>query len=252
MYYNEDMYHALSLYILYFFVYSLFGWLWEVLYFAVRDHRFRNGGIVTVPLLPIYGVGAVALIALMQIHINNPFYVFVLSSIVASAVEFVGHWLIEVLFRAQLWDYRDRRFNLQGRICLENSLGFGILALGMLYVVQPWLENVLALLPTKFIVVIAVILLVIFLIDLTTSLRSMIKLRLDSGAQLSLGDIQQRLDSQLIKIREERRALHATRVSRWSVWGLRLHRFTTRRFVRAFPSAHFVSRRRVKKKGRKS
>ena len=245
------MYHTLSLYVLYFFIYSLFGWLWEVLYFAAKERRFRNGGIVTAPLLPIYGVGAVALIALMQIHINNPFYVFVLSSIVASAVEFVGHWLIEVLFRAQLWDYRDRRFNLQGRICLENSLGFGILALGMLYVVQPWLESILAFLPAKFIVIISVVLLVIFVLDLTNSLRSMIKLRRDAGMQSSIGDIQQRLDAQLLKIREERRAIHAARVSRWSVWGLTLHRFTTRRFARAFPSAHFVSRRRSKKQTRK-
>lgn len=126
-----------------FFVYSFLGWVWEVIYFYVMERRFRSGGITSAPLLPIYGMGAIAVLAVLDLHVDNPFAVFLLSALLASAVEFAGHYFMEKVFHVRLWDYRGNKFNLQGRICLENSLGFGILAMLLVYVVHPVMLSVL-------------------------------------------------------------------------------------------------------------
>ena len=43
-------------YIVWFFLYSFIGWLWETILFTVREKRFVNRGFLFGPMCPIYGV----------------------------------------------------------------------------------------------------------------------------------------------------------------------------------------------------
>ena len=45
--------------VLFFFLYSFLGWIWESSFVSIREHRWVNRGFLHGPLLPIYGFGAV-------------------------------------------------------------------------------------------------------------------------------------------------------------------------------------------------
>lgn len=98
------------------------------------------------PLAPPYGFGAVAVVLfiwpLMKKYKLNIVGSFVLSSLVTGLVEYLcGLILILVEGRNIYWDYADRFLNINGQVCLQSSLTFGVVALGFLYFVYSHYEN---------------------------------------------------------------------------------------------------------------
>lgn len=157
--------------------YSFLGWIAEVVYVLAKSHHLQNRGFLTGPFVPIYGVGAIALLLAVEPYVENPFLVFVAAVLVTSALEFVTHLVLDKLFHVRLWDYSSRRFNLRGRICLENSLLFGALGLLLLYVIHPVTADVVRNLPHDVAIAIASLLLGILLVDAANSIRSLAKVR---------------------------------------------------------------------------
>lgn len=134
--------------VLYFFIYSFLGWLMETVQDTVRQKHFVNRGFLNGPICPIYGCGALLMLLLLlpvRDRIPEPAaaapVIFLAGAAVASIVEYVTSWAMEKLFHARWWDYSHMRFNLNGRICLWISLAWGALATGLLYFVQPLLEQ---------------------------------------------------------------------------------------------------------------
>lgn len=81
-------------YALLFFTTAFAGWLWEVLLYVVTDHTFVNRGVYRGPYLPIYGVGCVILILFLHKMRRQPGFVFVISCLLCSTLEyFSGVWL---------------------------------------------------------------------------------------------------------------------------------------------------------------
>ena len=169
--------YAVSLVLLYLACYSFIGWIVEVLWVFAKSQHLENRGFLTGPFLPIYGIGAIVLILFVEPYVRNPFLVFVASVVVTSAIEYLGSLLLDKLFHISLWDYHDRRFNLHGRICLENSLGFGALGLLLIYVLQPLISVGLKALPQDAAIAIAWALIGILLVDSANSIRSLAKVR---------------------------------------------------------------------------
>src|ERR1700728_350756 len=114
--------YAFSLVLLYLAVYSFIGWLCEEVFVLVTTQKLENRGFLTGPSLPIYGIGAIAMLLLVEPYVKNPFLVFVASTLVCSVIEYAGSLLLDKVFHITLWDYHDQKFNLHGRICLRNSL----------------------------------------------------------------------------------------------------------------------------------
>lgn len=240
--------HVVSLYLIYFFIYSFLGWVHEVLYFFATERRFRNGGIVIAPLLPIYGVGALAILLFLQPYIHNPFLIFALSAILASVVEYVGHYVMEKWFHVLLWDYKDKPFNLNGRICLENSLGFGILALFVVYVAHPLVVSLIGLIPQNLTVLLAIVLGSLFVIDVANAWMSMIKLRIAiKDKATTLPDMKLKLDDQIESLRQHRREFRK-KFDGMSLVILSLHRGTIKRLDRNFKNVKIISSKKHSRK----
>ena len=232
---------AISVNIIYFFIYSFLGWVQEILYFLVTERRFRNGGIVIAPLLPIYGIGALSILLFLQPYIHNPFLVFLLSAILASVIEYIGHYAMEKWFHVLLWDYKDKPFNLNGRICLENSLGFGILALFVVYVAHPFIASLVGMIPQKLAVLLAIILGVLFIIDVANAWMSMIKLRIAARDKATtLPDMKLKLDEQIAALRQHRQEMHK-KFGSLSLLILSLHRKTIKRLDRNLRNVKIIS-----------
>lgn len=129
----------LEQYVLLFFISSVLGWLMEVCCKLVQFHRFINRGFLIGPYCPIYGFGAVLVTALLSPFAQAPVAVFVMAVAVCGTLEYLTSYLMEKLFHARWWDYSHKRFNLNGRICADTLIPFGLLGLLMIYVVKPFL-----------------------------------------------------------------------------------------------------------------
>lgn len=227
-----------------FFAYGFLGWVHEVLYGLVLRRKLRNPGFLTGPILPIYGIGAVVIVFLLAPNVPNPFLLFAGSVVVCTVIEYVGHLLLDVILHVRLWDYRDRRLNLQGRVCAEASLGFGILALLLVYVIEPALAALLGLLPDAAAVALAFTLLGLFAADLASAVVGAVRLRPEAEAiAQSFAELQQRFEQRL----EERGAAVDEGVRNWrrrrSRIVLEWQARTVRRWRLAFPHAHLAPRR---------
>lgn len=165
------MEHALALAVVSFLAYSAAGWLHETIYALVTERRLRNPGLLRGPVLPIYGAGAVAAVVLLTPIATDPLLVFAGAVAVTTVVEYLGAVLLERLLGLRLWDYSDRWGNLHGRVCAVNSLGFGLLATVVVYLVDPALHTALVALPAGVAEGIATAGLVLVVLDLALVVR---------------------------------------------------------------------------------
>lgn len=141
---ETESYSALSLILLFFF-FSFIGWCWEVGYHLMLDHRFINRGILSGPWLPIYGVGGVMILLVLRHFFSQPGKLFVMIMLVCGTVEYITGWALEHIWHTRWWDYREYRFQIQGRVSLIGLLVFGIGGLAIVYLIAPgcnqWLEK---------------------------------------------------------------------------------------------------------------
>lgn len=144
---------------------SFIGWIWEVSLYLIISHKFINRGILLGPWLPIYGLGGIFLFFILYRFKNHPLYVFLFSVIVCSLLEYFTSWFLEKKWGVRWWDYSNNILNLNGRICLLCSLGFGIGAVLILYIFIPIFEYLYDKIPPKVRITISLILLILFIID---------------------------------------------------------------------------------------
>lgn len=137
-------------YVFYFFFYSFIGWFFESCYCSIRPKKWVNRGFLRGPWCPIYGTGAlvilVLLVPLRSITPNlylNELIIFIVGMVVCDIVEFMTSYIMEKLFNARWWDYSDKRFNIQGRICLTHTMYWGTLSCLFVFVLQPIIDTYL-------------------------------------------------------------------------------------------------------------
>ena len=171
--------HAAVVFLLLLF-YSFLGWCGEMIYCSIGQRKLcEKRGFLNGPLCPIYGHGALLVLLVMGNRWNSPIATFLVGMVLTSAVEYVTSYAMEKLFHMRWWDYSRRRFNLNGRVCLLNSLLFGLACLVLRYGIQPrvfppleWLMDRHLLIP------LALTLFVIYTADIVLSVRSAIQLSL--------------------------------------------------------------------------
>ena len=122
---------ASSLFVKFIF-FSFLGWVWESIYCTVREKKWADRGFLFGPVCPIYGSCVVAVMILSNIfpEVFDPkqavWLQFLICMIGSAIAEYSTSWVLEKRFSARWWDYSDMPFNLNGRICLPASIGFGI------------------------------------------------------------------------------------------------------------------------------
>lgn len=167
------------IYILYFFFYSFIGWIVESTYCSFGEKKLINRGFLTGPIIPIYGAGtmtmAICLTPIKNLHLGftagdyfinlTPVLVFFAGIIVCDIVEFFTSYVMEKLFHARWWDYSKKKFNIQGRICLQHSMYWGVGSVIFLYFIHPITEYCFSRLLDEVAYIACPIFLIIFIID---------------------------------------------------------------------------------------
>ena len=158
-------YSPISL-ILIFFVFCVTGWVWEVSLHLVADGTFVNRGMLHGPWIPIYGAGSLLILTLLYRLRRKPILEFTAIVILSGVIEYMTSYYTECLFNGKKWwDYQGYFLNLDGRICAEGLLTFGIGGMILVYLIAPMLDNYLRKMKTQIAVPLCVILLSLFMID---------------------------------------------------------------------------------------
>lgn len=163
----------LTRYTLTFVIYAFIGYICEVVYCSVGKRRLVNRGFLYGPWLPIYGFGGLIVNIFLIPLKSYPVLVFLLGIILTSIVEYIGSWGLEKIFSIKLWDYSKHFCNINGRVCLLNSTLFGVMSISLVYLVQPWIDTLIDLVPALVQYYLADVLRLLFAVDLTLSVIKM-------------------------------------------------------------------------------
>ncbi len=175
-----------------FFIYSFVGWCIEVCYSAIRRKQFINRGFVNSCLCPIYGFASVLFAIFLPELTAQPFFLFLGGALLATILEYATGMTLEKIFRRQLWDYSESKFNLNGYVCLPCSLLWGALAVVTMLFTNPLLCRLFALIPHTLTIILQWIGIGLLLLDFLTTAMAVLGMEITAKrlAQLS-EDIQQ-------------------------------------------------------------
>jgi len=170
--------------LLFFTIYSFFGWLLETVSASINERKFINRGFLAGFFCPIYGFGAVLIVQSsrwVNTAFENYFTALVISVlfsvILVTALEYITGYILEKIFNCKWWDYSNNATNLHGYICLKYSILWGILAFLLLHVVHPVISKIVFSIPASTKDYIATFLLLYFLADTVKSVIDALHLR---------------------------------------------------------------------------
>jgi uncharacterized membrane protein len=165
--------------ILWFFViYAFLGVLVEMIFCLVQEGVLESRlGLLYLPLRPIYGVGGVACTVLLHRFMQEPILVFLWGMLICSVVEYVASFVMEKAFSTVTWDYSDKALNLHGRICLQYSCCWGLLALLVLYVLDQFLYGFVDPSGGKVGEIVLTVLMILALLSLVVTLAALARIR---------------------------------------------------------------------------
>ena len=187
------------IYFLLFITYAIAGWIMEVIGKLIECKRFINRGFLIGPYCPIYGYGALAITFLLGKYADDPVALFIMAILIFAILEYLTSYFMEKKFKARWWDYSQRKFNINGRVCLNTIIPFGLMGLFVIYVSNPFLLSKYELIPEFWLNIISGVLFVIFIAD---NIVSGIIIGLIKKTEQDLGDELDNTEEITKKVRE--------------------------------------------------
>lgn len=164
--------YEISYIFLMFYIYSIIGYICELIYiFFHNNFKFRDTGFLYGPYCPIYGFGALIVIFALKKYENDLIALFFLSVIFTGVLEYITSYLMEKLFNNKWWDYSEKKFNINGRVCLSMALLFGLLSVLVVHYINPSLSEFVRGMDNNVKVVTAILLGILLIIDTIKSAK---------------------------------------------------------------------------------
>lgn len=166
-----------------FMIYAIIGWIWETPYVSIGQKKFINRGFLRGPYIPIYGLACITIV--YSIRLLPPFevsaltvlFVILFVSLVSGVWEYATSWTLEKLFKMRWWDYSDHKYNINGRVCLDYAILFGIGGFILWYFVNPQILELYNRLDGIALFILLTVFYGIFMIDAAYTLRGLIQIR---------------------------------------------------------------------------
>jgi len=218
---NYTIYDYLGL----FFFYAFLGWLLETSVAAIRKKHMVNRGFLNGPLCAIYGITAVFMTRYLYELQSSPVFLFLGCMIIATAVEWLAGHALERIGHGKWWDYSNKKWNMDGYICLQYSVLWGILGLLAMKIGNRLCFTVLHLIPAGFLHITSWILFGILVVDAV-------------GSYAVLHHITKKMPR--ISAMNDQIDAFTRRLS------VRVYRYLERRVERAYPAVQPVSEKKEK------
>ena len=172
-----NTFNNLCIFFLLLMIYSAAGWVGEMIYCSVgKGHICEKRGFLNGFICPIYGHGALLVLYVLHGGFKNPVLTFLCGMVLTSALEYFTSWFMEKLFHMRWWDYSKKKIQINGRVCLLNSVLFGLACVLLCHVVNPPVMAWLFRIGDTYTVPAASFLFGIYLMDNILSVRSAIQL----------------------------------------------------------------------------
>lgn len=199
------MLRNIEIYFLVFFIYSILGWLMEVIRIFIHNRKLVNRGFLIGPYCPIYGHGVLLMTFLLKKYQNDVLATFIFSILICGVLEYFTSYFMEKIFHARWWDYTNRKFNINGRICLDNLIAFGILGCIILYITNPVIINMLSKIPNIILHIISITLFIIYIVDNVISSKIVLNLK---EISVNVRDNTEEISQKVKNIISKKSALH--------------------------------------------
>lgn len=162
-------FHGMNIgqFLVWFFIYSFLGWCMECVVIRKELGYWENRGFAKLPFCVIYGFGTFAAMLLFSPLTDNWLVLYIVCMISATAFEYLVAMIMLKLFGNIWWNYDHKRFNYKGILCLESTLGWGLLGIIIFYVINGPIENVVKYGSDKIVGAVGIMLLTAYLIDFT-------------------------------------------------------------------------------------
>ena len=137
----------IAAYFVNFIVFSFMGWVWETVYCTFKTKHWQNRGFLYGPVCPIYGTAAVtALIVFNFVPVLNTgslasWKIFLICAAGSAVIEYTTSYVLEKIFHAVWWDYSTVPLNINGRICLPATCGFGLAGIVIVRYLFPFIRS---------------------------------------------------------------------------------------------------------------
>lgn len=177
----------------YFFIFSFLGWAMETIKVSLHSKKFINRGFANGPYCPIYGFGMLFVILFLSEFKDNYILLFLGGVILCTALEYFTAYMLELVFKAEWWDYSYKKFNYKGRISLDISIAWGVLSLIMIEYVVPIFYIIINYIPRLVGEIYICITLFIMLTDVVVTIHSL----------LSLNKVLAKLSAVKLELKEE-------------------------------------------------
>lgn len=113
----------------YFIIFSILGLIIETVFCYITTGVLESRkGLIWGPFCPVYGVGGIILILILDRYKDNSIKLFIIGSILGNVIEYVLSYILESMYGMRFWEYSYLKFNLNGRICVTYSIYWGILS----------------------------------------------------------------------------------------------------------------------------
>ncbi len=169
--------YAIEEWLLFFYIYCVFGWCFESTYVSLRTGHPVNRGFMQAPFLPLYGSGAILLLIIGNVFANSLLFTYIFSCLGATLLEFFTGYTMERIFKIKYWDYSGQPFNLGGHVCLMSSLFWGVLGIFLTRVLHAPIEEFVLSLPGQVKVFSVIVITAVLAGDFVLSFRDAMELR---------------------------------------------------------------------------
>ncbi|MBR2283934.1 MAG: putative ABC transporter permease [Ruminococcus sp.] len=113
------------------------GWIYEVTTLWIMYHYYENRGILHLPIIPIYPIGAFILLALLHKRRLNPVVLFLAAAVITTLFELAASYLLEFIFHQWFWTYEGWFGSILDRSSVVSSAIFGLLAVVYFFGLHP-------------------------------------------------------------------------------------------------------------------
>lgn len=189
-----------------FFCHCFFGWIFESTYVSLKSRHFVDRGFLRLPMLPLYGTGAVMMLFVSLPVKDHLVAVYFAGVVAATALEYVTGWGMEKLFKMRYWDYSDKRFQVKGYICLSSSIAWGFLSVLLTEVLHQPVERLVLGMDETLEQLLVTVVGVVFVADTVASTRAALELGQALEAVTRMKGELEELQVQLALLRSELRS----------------------------------------------
>ncbi len=172
-----------------FMIVSLFGYIIEYIFrVQIMDGRKNFGFLETLPMIPIYGVGVLVVLALRKpitkvtnsisnrINLNKVYIevsiYFIVICLCAVLIEYLTASFFLNVFDVRFWNYTKYPLNYKGYVCVSHTIAFGVMGTLVLYFFLEKAQNVINKYDNILILIVGVITFTIFLLDIIKSFKA--------------------------------------------------------------------------------